>query len=52
MSVRHLPRVLAEPPGGEAVRQLDAFLERDEVLLTVGVGDFDDRTSAGLEGAA
>jgi UDP-N-acetylmuramate--alanine ligase len=46
------PRVLAGPPIGEAVRQLEELLEPGDVLLTVGAGNVDDLATAWLEGAA
>ena len=46
------PRVLAGPPIGEAVEQLEELLEPGDVLLTVGAGDVDDLAAAWLEGAA
>jgi len=46
------PRVLAGPPIGEAVQQLEEVLEPGDVLLTVGAGDVDDLAAAWLEGAA
>jgi UDP-N-acetylmuramate--alanine ligase len=46
------PRVLAGPPIGEAVQQLEELLEPGDVLLTVGAGDVDDLAAAWLEGAA
>ena len=46
------PRVLAGPPMGEAVEQLEELLEPGDVLLTVGAGDVDDLAAAWLEGAA
>jgi UDP-N-acetylmuramate--alanine ligase len=46
------PRVLAGPPIGEAMQQLEELLEPGDVLLTVGAGDVDDLAAAWLEGAA
>jgi UDP-N-acetylmuramate--alanine ligase len=46
------PRVLAGPPIGDAVGELEKILEPGDVLLTVGAGDVDDLAAAWLEGAA
>jgi UDP-N-acetylmuramate--alanine ligase len=46
------PQVLAGPPIGEAVRQLEELLQPGDVLLTVGAGNVDDLAAAWLEGAA
>ena len=46
------PRVLAGPPIGEAMQQLEELLEPGDVLLTVGAGNVDDLAAAWLEGAA
>jgi len=46
------PRVLAGPPIGEAMEQLDELLEPGDVLLTIGAGNVDDLATAWLEGAA
>ncbi len=46
------PRVLAGPPLGDALRQLDDLLAAGDVLLTVGAGDVDGLASAWLEGVA
>jgi UDP-N-acetylmuramate--alanine ligase len=46
------PQVLAGPPIGEALQELEDLLEPGDVLLTVGAGDVDDLAAAWLEGAA
>jgi UDP-N-acetylmuramate--alanine ligase len=46
------PQVLAGPPIGEALQELEGLLEPGDVLLTVGAGDVDDLAAAWLEGAA
>jgi UDP-N-acetylmuramate--alanine ligase len=46
------PHVLAGPPIGEALGQLEEILEPGDVLLTVGAGDVDEVAAAWLAGAA
>jgi UDP-N-acetylmuramate--alanine ligase len=46
------PQIVAGPPMGEALRQLDDLLQPGDVLLTVGAGDVDELATAWLEGAA
>jgi UDP-N-acetylmuramate--alanine ligase len=46
------PQIVAGPPLGEALQQLEDLLQPGDVLLTVGAGDVDDLATAWLEGAA